>query len=242
MNKKFLISILALIIYSCSLPKETQVRLSRAQRDTLSIFPLDYCLTLPELNKDSWNDNYTYFDKFKTNVINRTQIGITFTHEGIKHYFCYPSANPYTQMATSTMIKDDKAVVGEWRIINSRTITFEDSTSNNDDKIYRTIKEIKNDKDNDFYLLMTGKRMKFYNKSKENHKFKHIFSKNYCIVSKRYLMVYGLSKAGAAINFIGLDSDGRLILDTFFQEERTLKDKYIVFHATMIQYIFEKFK
>ncbi len=240
MIKKFLIPLLVVIIYSCSLPKEAQLRLSKTQRDTITSFPLDYCLTLPELNKDSWNDNYTYFDKFKTNEINRTQAGLSFTYEGVNHYFCYPSANPYTQLATSTMINDDTKIVGEWRIVNWRTILFEDSISNKDDKIYRTTKEIKNDKEDDFYLLMTGKRMKFYCKTKDSQRFRHIFSKNYCIVSKRYLMVYGLSKAGAAINFIGIDKDGRLILDTFYQEERTVKNKYIVFHATMMQYIFEK--
>jgi hypothetical protein len=236
---KKIIPLIIIIISSCSLPKEPFTQFNKTLTDT-SYFPIGYCLSFPSLDFEKWDDHYKIFDKFKTYEINRTQAGLAFVKDGVKIFFCFPSANPYVQLDTMTMIYDNNKVIGEWKAICNRRIAFEDSASLSDNEVYRTKKKLYYDDSNEYFAYFTDKKFKLYRKRSDNNKFTLAIYRKYCIVNKRYIMFYGLSKAGAAINFIGIDNEGRLILDSFYQEERTSKNKYIVFHATMTQYIFKK--
>ena len=55
-------------------------------------------------------------------------------------------------------------------------------------------------------------------------------------------MLFGISKLASAISFIGLDKENRLILNSYYVEERKVKGKYMVYQATMTQLIFRKLK
>jgi hypothetical protein len=235
------IPILLLILSSCGIPKETLDKFDKTKGDTTH-FPLDYCLSLPILDTALWNKNYIAYDKFLSKEILQTQAGISSFIAGVRTYTCVPSATPYVQLDSLTMINDNNRIIGDWKIICNRTISFEDSISYIDYKINRHIEKRYKDDEVGMCLSLTNKRFKLYGKTNDSKKFILKRSKKYCINNRRYIMLYNISKAGAAINFIGLDKDGRLILEGFVQQERSVKNKFQVFHATMIQFIFIKIK
>lgn len=239
MYGQILIFVILLAIISCGIPKDTLTRYNKTVKDSIN-FPIDYCLSLPVLDTADWDKNYTAYDKFLSEEIMRTQAGLSYFKDNVHVYFCVPSASPYVQLDSLTMINDNKKIVGDWKIICNRSISFEDSISYIDYKIYRHTKEIFDDRETDMCLSLTDTKFKMYGKTNESKNFRLKSSKNYCINNRRYIMLYNISKAGAAINFIGLDKDGRIILLGFLQEERTLKNKYLVFHATMLQFIFKR--
>ena len=236
---KLFLPILIFVISSCSLPKETFNKLVKFQYDITEL-PLDYGLSLPALDTGLWNNNYDAYDRFLTDEIMRTQSGISGFINGVYYYNCVPSATPYVQLDSLTRIDDYSKTLGDWKIVYNRTITFEDSVSYIDYSIDRTIRKKKTDEEADMILSLTDKRFKLYGRTNPNKKFTLKHSKKYRIVNGRYIMLYNLSKAGAAINFIGIDNEGRLILEAFIQQERSVRGKYQVFHATMAQFIFKK--
>jgi len=239
MNKLINFFLVFVTLASCKIQKLTLERIYQDERQTID-FPMDYCLLLPPLDFEKWDNHFLPFDKLLSKAIVRTQMKFTFTKDSVYISSCFPSASPWVQLDTLAMIKDDKLIIGDWRILCCRKIIFEDSVTYPKNKIYRSSKEIFNDKENDMYLSVTDKKFKLYNKTKNKTNFKQISAKNYCINNKRFMMIYGFSKAGAAINFIGIDIDGRLILDSFYEEERIYEKKYAIFHTTMTQYIFKK--
>ncbi len=140
------------------------------------------------------------------------------------------------------MISNKNLVVGEWRAVTNRRITYEDSASYSEKKMYRSIKLDSDNKEGDVYLLISPDKFKLYAKSKGKDKFKDVARKNYDIESNRYLMLFGTSRAASAISFIGLDKENRLILNSYYVQERKIKGTYTVYQATMSQMIFEKIK
>ncbi len=231
--------LLLILVVSCSLSKETLTQYNNTERE-IDSFPYDYCLSLPALDTADWNKNYIDYDKFLSKEILRTQAGLSTFRDSIRIYTCFPSATPYVQLDSLTMIDNKNKIIGNWKIICNRRITFEDSVAYNDFKIHRKIKQIYNDKETEMCLSITETKYKLYAGTKNNSNLTLKVSRNYCLVNGRYLMLYNISKAGAAINFIGLDPKGHLIIDGFIQQERMLKGKYHVFHATMIQFIFQR--
>ena len=234
----FIIGALTLLT-SCGIPKELLKVVDSRPKEMIEL-PLDYCNLFPTMDFEQWDNDYETFDRYLTRDIMKTQIGLSYTNNGVHTWWCIPSARTHVQLDTATMITDNNAVIGTWRIVCNRTITYEDSAVYADKKIYRTSKVVHDLKEDDIILSMTANKFNLYAKQKDKSKFKKFVIKNYHIESKRYLMLYGLSKAGAAISFIGLDKEGRLIINIYNVEERKVNGVYIVYQATMSQMVFKK--
>jgi hypothetical protein len=229
----------ATLLTSCGLSKELLQVVESRPKEIVEL-PVDYCNLFPTTTFEQWDKDYNLFNRYLTRDIMQTQMGLSYTINGVNIWWCVPSARTHVQLDTATMITDNNKVVGNWRIACNRTITYEDSAVYADKKIYRTSKIVNDLKDDDVFLSMTANKFKLYAKPKGNSNFKKIAIKNYHIESKRYLMLYGLSKAGAAISFVGLDKEGRLIINSYYVQERKVKGVYIVYQATMSQMIFKK--
>ena len=229
----------AILLTSCGLPKEVLHVVDSRPKEMVEL-PTGYCNLFPTTSFEQWDNDYNSFDRYLTSDIMQTQMGLSYTINGVHIWRCVPSARTHVQLDTTTMITDNNEVVGNWRIACNRTITYEDSVVYADKKFYRTSKVVKDVKDDDVFLSMTADKFKLYAKEKGNSSFKKIAIKNYHIESKRYLMLYGLSKARAAIAFVGLDKEGRLIINSYYVQERKVKDVYVVYQATMTQMVFKK--
>ena len=79
---------------------------------------------------------YAKFDQFLTKKIMRTQIGFSSNIDSVRKWSCVPSARVHAQLDTSTVINSTQQLIGEWRSVCHRIITFEDSVSQEDKKIY----------------------------------------------------------------------------------------------------------
>lgn len=233
----FAIAITALS--GCSLPQETIQKLESNPRSIVE-FPVDYAISLPSQDFSQWDTDYNIYDRYLTPGIMRTQMGITAQINGVHTWVCNPSAMTHAQLDTATMIKDKKALIGEWRMVNQRLITFEDSASYAEKTIHRSSNLEKTWNEDDTYLSITEGKFMIYSKNKGQSEFKRVSKKNYDLESKRYLMIWGLSRGGAAISQVGIDKDGHLIINTSFVRERKIKDKYLVFRATISQLILER--
>ncbi len=229
----------ATLMTSCGLSKELLKVVDSGLKELVEL-PIDYCNLFPTPTFEQWDKDYELFDGYLTRDILKTQIGLSYTLNGVHIWWCAPSARTHVQLDTSTMITDNTALLGNWRIACNRIITYEDSVVYADKNFYRSSKLVNDIKDDDVFLLMTADKFKLYAKQKGKSNFKKIAIKNYHLESKRYLMLYGLSKAGAAISFIGLDKEGRLIINSYYVQERKVNGVYIVYQATMSQMIFKK--
>lgn len=233
---------LPIILNSCGLQKEVVYRLDNQPKKHVEL-PLDYCNLFPDTSSfKNWDNSYNNYEKYLTQDILRTQMGLSYNINGVQIWWCMPSARTHVQLDTTTMIYDKKSIVGEWRMIANRGITYEDSVCYSEKRIYRTSKLNFDNKEDDVYLLLTDDKFKLYAKTKGKDNYQLKGNRHYDIQSKRYLMLWGLSKASAAVSFIGLDKEGRLIHNTYYVQERKIKGVYIVYQATMTQMIYERIK
>lgn len=231
---------LAIILNSCGLPKEVVYRIDNQPKEEVD-FPLDYCNLFPDTSSfEQWDKDYNLYEKFLTKDILKTQMGLSYTINGVQIWWCVPSARTHVQLDTLTMISNKDMVIGEWRAVTNRRITYEDSASYSEKKMYRSAKLDYNNKEDDIYLNITNDKFRLFAKSEGKDRFRSVVNKNYDIASKRYLMLYGFTKAASAISFIGLDKENRLILNSYYVQERKIKGNYIVYQATMTQMIFKK--
>jgi len=240
--KLIVIFITIIILTSCSLQKETATRIEKKPKENVEL-STDYCNVYPRLEWKQWDNDYEYFDKYLTSDIMRTQMGLSYTKDGVHTWFCMPSARTHVQLDTATMINNKNEIIGEWRKISNRIITYKDSAVFSNEQIYRTANVDFENLDDDVYLNISDKKFNMYVKTKGSDKFKKQISRNYKIESKRYLMLYKLSKINSAISFIGLDkANDRLIINSHFVEERKVKNVYIVYQSTMTQIVYKRIK
>ncbi len=230
--------LISIIFTDCGVPKEIMNRINSVPKKMMD-FPIDYCIALPTPTFEKWDSVYDSFNKFLNAQIMRTQLGISSIDNGVETWWCYPAVRTHTQIDTTTMIKVQKEVIGDWRIICNRKISFTDSASFLDRKIYRNNEVIYNEKDADIFLTMTDSKLKIYGTEKSESKYK-LIAKNYSILNGRFLMVYGVSKLSGAMSQIGIDKDGHLIINTYWVEERKIKKQYITYQSIVTQNIFKR--
>ena len=63
-------------------------------------------------------------------------------------------------------------------------------------------------------------------------------TRNYALISQRYLLLYGMSRAAGAIAQVGLDAEGRLILHPCAVTERKIPGRYLTYQTAMRQSIY----
>ncbi|MBK7681874.1 MAG: hypothetical protein IPJ26_05055 [Bacteroidetes bacterium] len=241
MKKKVKVFIFAttMLLTSCGIPKETLQRIQSGKKEMVDL-PIDYCNSFPTPTYEQWDKDYNSYNRFLTRDIMRTQVGLTYDNKGVQTWLCTPAVRTHVQLDTATMIDDSKAVIGDWRICCNRKIAYIDSAVYADKKIYRDSELIYNEKDADVFLEISDAKFKMYGTEKGETNYKKAASKNYSIESKRFLMLYGSSKAAASVSFIGIDKEGRLIINTYMVEERKIKGIYITYVAVMTQLIFKR--
>lgn len=228
-----------LFVASCGLPKETLQRVNAKPKETIDL-PLEYANLFPPQVFSGWDEFYNTFDNYLSADIMKTQMGLGYNINNVEVWWCMPSARTHVQLDTATMIKDNSLLIGEWRAIVNRTITYQDSALMNEEKIIRSAKLVNENKTDDVLLLIDNQKCKLFNKTQGKKSYSRALNKNYSVENKRYLLLYGLNKAGAAVAFIGMDKDGRLILNNYYVEERKVKGKYTTYQATMHQLVFKR--
>ncbi len=240
MNKIQIIYILSsiAILTSCSAPKEIIQKIESGKKEIID-FPIEYSNLFPNLNFEQWDKDYNTFDRYLTKDIMKTQIGLTSNSNGVQTWICVPSAKTHVQLDTITMIIDKKSVVGNWRSVCNRRVSFKDSAVIAEKKIYRSSKLIDQDQNADLFLSITDAKFNLYGAEKTGNKFKLIANKNYEIQSKRFLLLFGTSKLSAAVSFIGIDKDNHLIINSYWVQERKVKGTYITYEAVMMQNIYK---
>jgi len=228
-----------ILLTSCGVPKEVLDKLGKDKKELVD-FPTDYYLLQPRLQPDKWNKDYNSYNKFLTKDIMRTQMWMGFERSGVEIAFCPNSARTHVQLDTSAIVLDKNKLIGDWRVISNRRTMFIDSAVYSDNKIYRSQKIIYDEKEADVFLVLTDSKISMYGTEKDSKKYKKLPSKNYMLQNGRFLLGYGLAKAGGGVSFIGLDKEGRLILNWQIVEERKIKGIYITYEAIVTQLIFRK--
>jgi hypothetical protein len=240
-NKNLTAIVFAVTIFltSCGIPKDVIRKIQSGKKEMIEL-PIDYAILFPKLTFEQWDQDYNSYNRFLTKDIMRTQMGLSYEVDGVQIWWCIPSAKTHVQLDTATMINDNKAVIGGWRIACDRKISYTDSAVYADKQIYRDYKVFADEKDDDVFLAITDTKFKLYSKQNGKKHFKSMTSKNYSIESGRFLMLYENSKTAAAISFIGIDKEERLIINSYAVQERKKKNVYITYEAVMSQLIFKR--
>ncbi len=140
----FTIAILSTVVgvffTSCGVSKEVVNRMSKEPMEHVDL-PLDYCNLFPDSSSfEQWDKDYNSYEKFLTPDILKTQTGIASNMNGVQAWRCIPSARTHVQLDPRTRIFSKDSIIGEWRIVVNRSITYEDSASYPARKIYRSTK------------------------------------------------------------------------------------------------------
>lgn len=214
-----------LLLTGCGVPKEVLDKLSVDKKITVD-FPADYYILLPRADFDYWDNDYNAFNKFLTQDIMKTQMWMGYNRNGVDIAICANSARTHVQLDTSSLITDKKQIIGQWRAVSNRRIMFIDSAVYSEKKIYRRHETLYDEKDTDVFLVLTDSKLTMYGTEKGSSKYKKLPGKNYSLLNGRFLLGYGLVKAGGGISFVGLDKEGRLIFNWQTVEERKIKGTY----------------
>lgn len=203
-------------------------------------YPISYCLQLPPLTYDQWDKDYNFFDSYLTRDVMKTQMGLSYTTAGIQVWWCIPSARTHVQLDTATTITNAAALVGEWEVVCSRAIKFIDSAVYASKTIYRDTAILSGGQDAGGKLTLTENKFRLYEKREKAEDFKKVAGRHYKLVNGRILMLYGISKAAAAISFAGLDKEGNLIINSHAVEERKKPGVYVTYQAIVQQIILKR--
>lgn len=156
-----------------------------------------------------------------------TQLWMSYDRDGIAIASCPNAVRTHVQLDTLSRITDNKLVIGEWRVIANRRIVFTDSAVYSNKQIHRKSRIIYDEKNADVFLVITDNKFKMYGTEKDYNEYKKLPVKNYSIENGRFLLQYGLLKAGGTVTFIGMDKNEQLILSWHAVEERKIKGVYI---------------
>jgi hypothetical protein len=231
--------LIILLLTGCGVSKEILDKLGKDKREVVD-FPADYYLLQPRLEFDKWDKDYNSYNKFLTKEILSTQMWMGFERNGVGIAFCPNSARTHVQLDTTAVVLDKGQLIGDWRAVSNRRTIFIDSAVYSGEKIYRSQKTIYDEKEADVFLVLTDRKVSMYGTEKGGNKYKKLPSKNYLLQSGRYLLGYGLAKAGGGVSFIGLDKEGQLILNWQTVEERKVEGTYISYQATVTQLVFRR--
>jgi hypothetical protein len=241
MLRNLLLCLLLFNITSAIAQEDDFENLSKTPKDTSINFPLDYKISKPRLGFPTWNQDYDIYYHFITPTIRKTQAILSSNDNGVITNLIPNSVIPLAQLDTLTIVDDPQKLIGTWRMIQFRSIRYEDSVYVPTKTYYRLDDTLLNDKSNDeAFAVFTEDNFKLYAKESGKAKFKKMMSANYQIENKRFMMVYKLAKSGAGVSEFGIDEKGYLILNYPQVIEYVKKGVYISYYAIIEQYIFER--
>lgn len=212
-----------------------------ASSAALQELPLTYCTALPRADVAHWDEDYARYTHFLTPEIRRTQMGIGTVKDGVHYWYCRPAATAHAQLDTLTRITDPQLLQGHWRSVLMRTIVHTDSASLAVKQIHRNVQLLsKPEADNGQNELLVADGHVTQLMAPAGAPLKKEGRRKYELVSGRYLLLYGLSKAAGGVCQVGLDAQGRLILHTYGVTERKIPGQYITYRTVLSQIIYER--
>lgn len=200
--------------------------------------PLTYCTALPRPDFAHWDSDYAQYGHLLTPEIRRTQLGLSFVKDGIHYWCCQPAATPHAQLDTLTRLATPQLLLGHWRSVLVRTVVHRDSAVIGEKRIYRSAELRPASAESSDLTLADGKVTILG--AREGGTTTRLGRKRYELVGGRYLLVYGLLKAGGAVSQVGLDAQGRLILHNCAVTERKVAGQYQTYETVLNQAIFER--
>ena len=237
MIRNLLLCLLLFNITSAIAQEDDFENLSKTPKDTSINFPLDYKISKPRLGFPTWNQDYDIYYHFITPTIRKTQAILSSNDNGVITNLIPNSVIPLAQLDTLTIVDDPQKLIGTWRMIQFRSIKYEDSVYVPTKTYYRLDDTLLNDKSNDeAFAVFTEDNFKLYAKESGKAKFKKMMSANYQIENKRFMMVYKLAKSGAGVSEFGIDEKGYLILNYPQVIEYVKKGVYISYYAIITVY------
>lgn len=245
--KLYFLNILVLAIFitcsAASYSQEKQFEQIALLPKTAASFPLDYKIARPRLEYPLWDKDFDVYYSYLNPVLRKTQAAISYTDNGVVTSFTPNSIMPHAQLDTNTVISNDAALIGTWRMLVLRSIRFNDSVNIPTKTYYRLSDTLLDDKSRDeVFAVFTDNNFKLYAREAGKSGFKREVSSKYSIENRRYIMLYKFFKSGAGISQFGLDEKGYLVLNYPRVIENVKKGEYFSYYAIIDQYIFEKVK
>lgn len=213
------------------------VRAQTLSADTVT-FPVGYCTALPRPVFEHWDNDFGRYERWLTPEIRKTQVGMSFQHEGVQTWFCTPSANPHAQLDTATAIRNAAQLQGNWRAVAVRRVMHIDSVSFAEKRIYRSA--TMRPSNSPYTLLFADQKLQLTELGPGSGKARKTRNAKFALVNQRYLLAYGLFKAGGAVSQVGLDASGRLVLHSCAVTERKIPGRYQVYQTIISQTILER--
>jgi hypothetical protein len=144
------------------------------------------------------------------------------------------------QLDTATRIADTNLLIGDWRVVTNRKISFTDSADFTTKTIYRSSNLIYDEKKADVLLTFDRDKVSAIGTESNSDKYKKAFKKNYRLDNGRYLLLYGSNLASARVALVGLDGEN-LIYNQYAVIEDNASEKYIVYKTILTQFILQRF-
>lgn len=217
--------------------------LSKIPKDKRINFPLDYKISRPGLAYPDWDNDFDSYYNFITPTIRKTQAAMSFTQNGVITTMTPNSIIPHAQLDTSTIVDDPNKFIGTWRMINFRSIRYNDSVYLPTKAYYRLTDTLLEDRSNDeAFAIISENNFKLYARETGKTDFRKMMSAKYKIENRRFMMMYKFVKSNAGVSQIGMDEKGYLILNYPKVIENVKKGVYYSYYAVIEQYIFEKEK
>lgn len=234
----------ALLLFSFNSYAQTQKDLAKFTAEPRHIvsLPEDYCTTAPGTSFIEWLRETNVQRKHLPADVAAVQKAAPFSG-GKEIIVVYkPTALPHITLDSNTLVRHNRDLYGYWRAITIRTVTYKDSCSLADSSIHCSTNTLSESKTDDIIAVFTEDIMKLFLKEADKKKFQVLVDGKYEIVNKRYLLQYKALKSGANISLIGIDKEGRLIINAYSMIERRAQKEYITYETTMQQLVFEKLR
>jgi hypothetical protein len=237
------LTLLLTIIVTSAHAQEKEFEQLALTPKTSAIFPLDYKILRPRTAYPLWDKDYDQYYKFLTPALRKTQAALSYEDKGVVTSVIPNSIMLHAQLDTTTIMTNPAQLEGTWRMLVFRSIRFNDSVDLPTKTYYRLADTLLDDKSKDeAFAVITDNNFKLYVREAGQTEFKKRMSSKYAVESRRYLLLYKFSRAGAGVSQFGTDEKGRLILNYPRVIEHVKKGAYFSYYAVVEQYIFEKVK
>lgn len=225
---------------SCTAPKIMVQQFVHDEKGKVELSAFEHMI-LPPLDYEGWDTYAAAMGKSIPPVVRRTQMGMEFSDDTSKTYFCRPSAFPHFTIDTSYSIKEKEALLGGWKKIGAGLIEITDTIHGSDSSVTRkdSVSSWGNE-DDDVMVVVDDKRYKLYARLVGKANFKRQLSKKYELVNGRFLLLYTFTLSDAATNFTGISPDGHLIVDNYGVEETRKKNGDYIYKTSCLRMVFKK--
>ncbi|MBC7448388.1 MAG: hypothetical protein H7330_10045 [Hymenobacteraceae bacterium] len=199
-------------------------------------FSATYATALPSPVRGEWERDYRKYERFMTKDVARTQMGVTFEKDGIATWFVSNSARPHAQLDTATRIPDAAKLVGRWQSIAHRAVVHRDSAVTTEPTCHRSATLVQ--MPGQTQLAFADGKVTISTRPTPEAVYERAGRQKYALINGRYLLLYGLSKAGGSISLVGFDAANRLILRNCTATERRVRGRYITYQTVIQEGIF----